>query len=60
MRTTPFAIAYGMDAVILTKIGMPTARTTVQGQRDEYRELEKHLDLVDEVRGNTSIRMAFY
>lgn len=30
-RTTPFALTYGMDVVIPTEIGMPTARTTVQG-----------------------------
>lgn len=27
---TPFALAYGVDVVIPTKIGMPTARTAVQ------------------------------
>ncbi|KAL6315364.1 hypothetical protein AAG906_000472 [Vitis piasezkii] len=52
--TTPFAFVYGMDAVIPTEIGMPTARTTIQGQRDEKQELERQLDWVDEVRGNTA------
>ena len=42
--TTPFAPVYGMDAVIPTEIGMPTARTTIQGQRDEKQELERQLD----------------
>ena len=32
---TPFVLAYGMDAVIPIEIGMPTARTAVQGQGDE-------------------------
>ena len=32
---TPLALAYGVDAVIPTEIGMPTARTAVQGQRKE-------------------------
>ena len=32
---TSFTLVYGMDAIIPTKIGMPTARTAVQGQRDE-------------------------
>ena len=27
--TTPFALAYGMDAVIPTEIGMPIAQTVV-------------------------------
>ena len=52
--TTPFALVYGMDAVIPTEIGMPTTRTTIQGQRDEKQELERQLDWVDEVRGNTA------
>lgn len=33
--STPFAFAYGMDAVIPIEIGMPTAQTAVQGQRNE-------------------------
>ena len=32
---TPIILAYGMDAVIPIEIGMPTARTVVQGQGDE-------------------------
>ena len=42
--TTPFALAYEMDAVILTEIGIPTTWMVVQGQRDEKQELERHLD----------------
>ena len=41
---TPFTLAYGMDAVIPIEIGMPTARTAIQGQRNEDQELERHLD----------------
>lgn len=41
---TSFALAYGIDVVIPTKIGMPTARTAVQDQRDESQELGRHLD----------------
>ncbi|KAL6340029.1 hypothetical protein AAG906_038864 [Vitis piasezkii] len=58
-RTTPFVFTYGMEAVIPIEIGMLTARTTVQGQRYEYLELERHLDWA-EVRGNTTIQMASY
>ena len=43
-ENTPFALTYGMDVVILTEIGMPTAWTTVQGQRNKFRKLERHLD----------------
>ena len=42
--TTPYALAYGMDAVIPTKIGMPTTQTIIHGQRDKIQELERHLD----------------
>ena len=41
---TPFALAYGIDAIIPTKIGMLTAQTAVQGQRNEDDELARHLD----------------
>ncbi|KAL6343190.1 hypothetical protein AAG906_020988 [Vitis piasezkii] len=58
-RTTPFALAYGMDVVISTEIGMPTVRTAVQGQIDKIQELERHLDWVDEVRGNAARPCAF-
>ncbi|KAL6327768.1 hypothetical protein AAG906_025517 [Vitis piasezkii] len=37
--TTPFTLAYGMEAIIPTKIGMPTARKTVQNQRGNDEEL---------------------
>lgn len=67
-RTTPrrpigntlFALAYGIDAVVPTEIGMPTARIAFQGQRNEDMELTKHLDWADETRETTSVRMATY
>ena len=57
---TPFALAYGIDVIIPTKIGMPTARTAVQGQRNEDDELARHLDWANETREATSIRIAAY
>ena len=57
---TPFAIAYDMDAVIPTEIGLPTIRTVIRGQNDESMELGKNLDWADEVRENASIRMPDY
>ena len=57
---TPFALAYGIDAVIPTEIGMPTARTAIQGQRKESEELTRHLDWADETREMASVRMAAY
>ena len=60
MGSTPFALTYGMNAVIPMEIGMPIARTVIQGQRDEIQELQRHLDWADEARGNATIRMASY
>ena len=57
---TPFDLAYGMDAVIPTEIGLPTTQTTIWGQKDENLELERNLDWGDEVRENASIWMAAY
>ena len=39
---------------------MPTARTVVQGKRNEDEELAKHLDWADKAREAASIRMAAY
>ena len=47
---TPFALAYGIDVVIPTEVGMPTAQIAIQGQRNEDDELARHLDWVDEAR----------
>ncbi|WKA11779.1 hypothetical protein VitviT2T_029246 [Vitis vinifera] len=57
---TPFALTYGTDAVIPTEVDMPTARTAVQGKRNEDEKLAKHLDWTDETREAASIRMAAY
>ncbi|RVX04322.1 hypothetical protein CK203_018519 [Vitis vinifera] len=48
------------DVVIPTEVGMPTARTVVQGKRNEDEELAKHLDWADKAREAASIRMAAY
>ena len=59
-RVTPFALAYGMEVVIPTEIGMPTIRTIMQESRAKGQDLERHLDWVDEERDTATIRMAFY
>ncbi|RVW95992.1 hypothetical protein CK203_027641 [Vitis vinifera] len=46
---TPFALAYGMDAVIPTEIGLPTIRTDAAKQMMQT-ELGRNLDWADEVR----------
>ncbi|KAL6345085.1 hypothetical protein AAG906_013568 [Vitis piasezkii] len=60
IETTPFAPTYGMDVVIPTEIGMPTAKIFVQGQKNENHELERHLDWADETKGKATIWMASY
>nr|CAN75043.1 hypothetical protein VITISV_042110 [Vitis vinifera] len=59
-RNTPFALAYGMDAVIPTEIGLPTIRTDAAKQNDANTELGRNLDWADEVRESAAIRMADY
>ena len=49
-----------MNAVIPMEVDMPTARTIVQGQRNDNLELERHLNWADKARGNAAIRMASY
>lgn len=58
--TTPFVLTYGMKAIIPIEVDMPTTKMVIQGQRDENQALERHLDLVDEVRGNATILMVSY
>nr|CAN71147.1 hypothetical protein VITISV_038768 [Vitis vinifera] len=57
---TPFALTYGMDAIIPTEIGLPTIRTEAGTQDDANEELGRNLDWADEVREIASIRMADY
>ena len=47
-----------MDAMILTKIGMLIAQTTIQDQRDKNIKLERHSDWADEAKESATIRMA--
>ncbi|KAL6319119.1 hypothetical protein AAG906_011198 [Vitis piasezkii] len=57
---TPFALAYGMDAVIPTEIGLPTIRTDAAKQKDANAELGRNLDWADEIRESAAIRMEDY
>ncbi|RVW67395.1 hypothetical protein CK203_061270 [Vitis vinifera] len=56
---TPFALAYGMDAVIPTEIGLLLSGLTQQ-KNDANTELGRNLDWADEVRESAAIRMADY
>ncbi|RVW20496.1 hypothetical protein CK203_115052 [Vitis vinifera] len=52
---TPFALAYGMDAIIPKKTGLPTIRIDARGQGDGSIKLGRNLDWADEVRESASI-----
>ena len=49
-----------MEAIIPTKIGMPTTKTVVQDQMDNDEELMRQLDWVDKLRGDVTIRITSY
>ncbi|RVW75836.1 hypothetical protein CK203_055080 [Vitis vinifera] len=57
---TPFALTYGMDAVIPTEIGLPTIRTDAAKQKDANTELGRNWTGQTKVRESASIRMADY
>ncbi|RVW26627.1 hypothetical protein CK203_099263 [Vitis vinifera] len=59
-RKHSLRLAYGMDAVIPTEIGLPTIRTEAAKQDDASVELGRNLDWADEVRESAAIRMADY
>ena len=52
---TPFAFAYGMDAIIPTEIGLPTIRTEAGPQDDANAEVGRNLDWADKVREAASV-----
>ncbi|XP_071900985.1 uncharacterized protein [Coffea arabica] len=59
-QETPFALAYGVEAVIPAEIGMPSARVqhfVAQGNNEEMR---LDLDLLEHKREEAAIRMAKY
>ena len=57
---TPFALAFGVEAVIPLEIGMPTIRTTEFTVQTNEENLRKDLDLVEERRDLAMIRLAAY
>ncbi|KAL6340252.1 hypothetical protein AAG906_040688 [Vitis piasezkii] len=57
---TPFTLAYGMEVIIPTEIGISTAKIAMQYQRDNNKELIKQLDWADEKQEATTIQIAFY
>ena len=55
---SPFAITYGMEAIIPTKIGMPTIWTGIPEQENAELVI-KDMDTVDELRESAAICIAF-
>ena len=47
-RVSPFALTYGMETIIPTKIEMPTLRTEVPGMANAE-PISKDLDMADEL-----------
>ena len=56
---SPFALTYGMEAVIPTEIGLPTICTVVPNPANEESIIEE-LDNSDELREVAAIRVASY
>ena len=59
-RETPYALAYGVEAVIPLEIGLPTIRTTDFDVQINEDSLRKNLDLLEERRDMAVIRLASY
>jgi hypothetical protein len=57
---TPFALAYGVEAVIPLEVGLPTTRTTEFDAEQNENNLRKDLNLVEERRDIAAIRLTSY
>uniref|UniRef100_A0A2N9GNU9 Uncharacterized protein n=1 Tax=Fagus sylvatica TaxID=28930 RepID=A0A2N9GNU9_FAGSY len=57
---TPFALAYGVEAVIPLEVGLPTTRTMEFDVEENECNLRKDLNLMDEKRDIATIRLASY
>ena len=54
-----FTLTYGMEAIIPIEIGMPTLRMEISEEANTE-ALAKDLDMIDELRKATVVRMASY
>uniref|UniRef100_A0A2N9JBM8 Uncharacterized protein n=1 Tax=Fagus sylvatica TaxID=28930 RepID=A0A2N9JBM8_FAGSY len=57
---TPFALAYGVEAVIPLEVGLPTTRTTEFDVEENESNLRMDLNLVEERRDMATIKLASY
>ena len=56
---SPFALTYGIEAVIPTKIGMPTIRTKILKEASTE-AIVKDLDMADKLWEAAAVRIASY
>ena len=57
---TPYALAYGVEAVIPLEVGILTTRTTDFAVQTNEDNLRKDLDLLEERRDMATVRLASY
>ena len=57
---TPFSMTYGAEAVIPLETGFLTSRTSSFNPNDNYEQLKKNLDLIEEKRENVMVQLAYY
>ena len=56
---SPFALTYGMEAIIPTEIWMPTLRTEIP-EKANAKVITKDLDMTDELREAPAMCIASY
>ena len=56
---SPFALTYGMEAIVPTEIGMPTLRTDTPEQSNTESVI-KDLDMADELHEETVVQITSY
>ena len=56
---SPFALTYGMEAIVPTEMGMPTLRTDIPEQSNTESVI-KDLDMENELREATVVQIALY
>ena len=57
---TPFKLTYGIEAVILVKVGVTSTRRAAFSEEENDDKLRLNLDCLDEVRDEASHRMTKY
>ncbi|XP_065638559.1 uncharacterized protein LOC136071338 [Quercus suber] len=59
-RETSFSMIYGAEAGIPLETGFPTMKTSLFSPTGNNEQLEKSLDLIEEMRENVMVRLAHY